>query len=56
MIKNPLIDWVVRKLRLRTLAIICPTDGSVIIRQGWRRVRLSQQDYLRLLMLKEQQP
>ena len=28
------------------------TDGSVTIRQGWRRVRLSHSDYLLLAQLK----
>lgn len=53
---KPLIDWFIRRRRRESLDLhLRASDGSVIIRQGWRRVRLSHSDTLLLMQLKGMQ-
>ena len=49
-----LIQWFIDHLcgRERTVIDLHAASGEVIIRQGWRRVRLSHAQYLQLVQLK----
>lgn len=47
------LQHIIRRLRRRaSLRYTLAADGSVTIRQGWRRVQLSHSDYLLLAQLK----
>lgn len=53
---QPLIDWFTRRKRRERLNLyLSAADGSIVIRQGWRRVRLSHSDALLLMQLKGMQ-
>nr|DAK07218.1 MAG TPA: hypothetical protein [Caudoviricetes sp.] len=48
-----ILNALLHHLRCRaSLRYHIATDGSITIRQGWRRVRLSHSDYLLLAQLK----
>ena len=53
---QPLIDWFARRKRRERLNLyLSAVDGSIVIRQGWRCVRLPHADALLLMQLKEMQ-